>query len=324
MKYKKPILVTGSPRSGSTWVGKMIANSSSVLYIDEPFLPMGKTKSRKINVNSRRIGVCGAKFDLWFKYITEQNEADYYKYFNKTSCLSFNTLEAIKLVTGFTTTKLFMKSYWEFFAGRLNQTRPLFKDPIAVFSAEWLAQKFNMDVIVTIRHPLAFVGSLKKANWKFDLSDLVEQPLLFKDYLYPFEDQLKGYDNEKISIIDNSILLWKLIYYVIAQYQKKYKNWIFVRHEDISQQPIQYFEEIFQKLKLQYTDEIRQKIVKSSSNKNSDIEQYVWNELIRDSKKNLLSYKNRLNPEEIDKVLCETEEIAKIFYSQNESQSIFT
>ena len=32
----KPILVTGSHRSGSTWVGKMLATSPSVNYIHEP------------------------------------------------------------------------------------------------------------------------------------------------------------------------------------------------------------------------------------------------------------------------------------------------
>lgn len=32
----------------------------------------------------------------------------------------------------------------------------LCKDPIAVFSAPWLADTFDMDVVVTIRHPAAW------------------------------------------------------------------------------------------------------------------------------------------------------------------------
>jgi hypothetical protein len=34
---RHPILVTGTPRSGTTWVGKIIATSPSVGYIKEPF-----------------------------------------------------------------------------------------------------------------------------------------------------------------------------------------------------------------------------------------------------------------------------------------------
>ena len=33
----RPILVTGSHRSGSTWVGKMIASHPRVAYVEEPF-----------------------------------------------------------------------------------------------------------------------------------------------------------------------------------------------------------------------------------------------------------------------------------------------
>ena len=35
--HTKPILVTGSHRSGTTWVGKMLAATGSVGYIHEPF-----------------------------------------------------------------------------------------------------------------------------------------------------------------------------------------------------------------------------------------------------------------------------------------------
>ena len=33
----KPILLTGSNRSGTTWTGKMIASSDEVFYVEEPF-----------------------------------------------------------------------------------------------------------------------------------------------------------------------------------------------------------------------------------------------------------------------------------------------
>jgi hypothetical protein len=66
---KKAILVTGSHRSGSTWVGKMIAQSPSVVYIHEPFnLEIGPC-----------VGICSAKFNYWFTYISPENESQVYR-----------------------------------------------------------------------------------------------------------------------------------------------------------------------------------------------------------------------------------------------------
>src|SRR5947209_3701161 len=65
MNVRKPILVTGSHRSGTTWVGKMLAATPSVGYIHEPF-----------NL-THRPGICTAKFPYWFTYINEENESLY-------------------------------------------------------------------------------------------------------------------------------------------------------------------------------------------------------------------------------------------------------
>jgi len=63
----KPILVTGSHRSGTTWVGEMLASSPNLVYIGEPFNPKNYCPE-----------ICRAHFDCWFTYIIESNEAHYY------------------------------------------------------------------------------------------------------------------------------------------------------------------------------------------------------------------------------------------------------
>ena len=57
MLEKKPILVTGAHRSGTTWVGKMIVASQDVAYISEP-----------LNVWHRR-GVLKTPTQYWYTYI---------------------------------------------------------------------------------------------------------------------------------------------------------------------------------------------------------------------------------------------------------------
>ena len=54
---KKPILVTGSHRSGTTWVGKMISLNKNVGYIHEPFNIGLRPRDNKLKLNH------------WFTYI---------------------------------------------------------------------------------------------------------------------------------------------------------------------------------------------------------------------------------------------------------------
>ncbi len=222
----KPILVTGSHRSGSTWVGRMIAESPAIAYIHEPF-----------HIQHRK-GICGAEFKYWFTYISYENESVFYNDLKRTIEYAYNLSGELKA-------KNFRKDLWDilreyckFLIFRTLNFRPLIKDPIAVFSAEWLASKFDMEVIVLIRHPAAFASSLKRLNWKHPFSDFLSQPLLMKDHLYPFENEIKQYSEEEYDIIDQAILLWKLIHKMIIKYKEKHNDWIFLRHEDISQNPL--------------------------------------------------------------------------------------
>jgi hypothetical protein len=50
----RPILVTGAHRSGTTWVGRMLALVPGVEYIHEPFNPVGPA------------GICNARFDHYY------------------------------------------------------------------------------------------------------------------------------------------------------------------------------------------------------------------------------------------------------------------
>src|SRR5439155_23993534 len=60
-----PILVTGSHRSGTGWVGQVLAASPRALgYVWEPFSIL------------HRPGVCAARFEHWFPYVCAENDAD--------------------------------------------------------------------------------------------------------------------------------------------------------------------------------------------------------------------------------------------------------
>ena len=176
MVLPKPILVTGSHRSGSTWVGRMIAEAPSVCYVHEPF---------NISYPPNR-GVCNAEFKYWFTYINSENETNFNSAIKNTLELKFDFIGALQSVKSLEHVKRLYTNYWHFFRHRIQGSRVLLKDPLAFFSSEWLAEKFDMNIIIVIRHPAAFVSSVKQLNWPHPFSHFLRQPLLLKNILSAF------------------------------------------------------------------------------------------------------------------------------------------
>lgn len=310
MQKRKPILITGSHRSGSTWVGKIISESPSVAYIHEPFNPG----------NLLSIGISKAKFDYWFTYICNENELNFYHEIKNTINFNYNLLTELKRVRQLKQLKRIVREYLKNLQYKYYQMRPLIKDPIALLSTEWLQSKFNMDTVVLIRHPAAFASSIKRWNWSFPFKDFLEQPLLIKNYLYYFENEIKDHVNQEHDILEQAILLWKILHFRILQYQKKYindPNWIFLRHEDLSRQPLLNFRTLFDFLSLEFTESIQNSIKRYSSS-NNPTEGKTVHALERNSQANIKKWKTDLTPKEINKIREKVEDISCHFYSDQD------
>ena len=303
MKSKKPILVTGSHRSGSTWVGQTLAQSPHVFYIHEPF-----------NIQYPNPGVCGAKFSHWFEYVTTSSEKPYRRHLKRTVELRYNLLghflHARSIHDKFRAVKMsarFTKHRW------LN-ARPLIKDPIALMSAEWLTSTFNMSVLVMIRHPAAFVGSIKKVHWQFPFEDLLQQPKLIKHHLSSFKAEIERAVREELDIIDQAILLWNISAHMILTYREMHKKWLFIRHEDLSRAPFENFESIFRQLNIPYTHNVQNYI---QANCFPVVQgKYRPGILTRNSRANIKEWYNRLTSDEIERIKKSVKPWAESFYPE--------
>lgn len=304
----KPILVTGSPRSGTTWVGNILALSQNLLYIQEPFNPNIKYSQ----------GRCGVSFDYWFQYICSDNEEKYLNSLKNTFSLNYDINKALRDIKNLRSFKIYAGEYRRFIVSKLKNRQPLIKDPISIFSAEWIASNFDPNIIILIRNPVAFVGSMKKANWLFDFNNFLQQPLLIDKYLSGHADEIKLFATHQTNIIEGSILLWKCIYNTVHQYRQNHPDWIFLKHEDLSLNVIDSFCDLFNQLNLDMTDEIR-KNINSYSEASSKPDHLIQTlEIKRNSADNLQTYKNRLTEEEINLIKIKTEEVAGYFYSSKD------
>jgi hypothetical protein len=174
-----------------------------------------------------------------------------------------------------------------------------------------------MSVVVLMRHPAAFVSSVCKLNWQHPFSHFVEQPLLLKRYLEPFSAQVRTYALCAPSTVDQAILLWRLIHHVIREYQRGYSDWVFVRHEDISRDPLKGFQELFQTLGLPFTTHVQRTIREWSDSANPpDSDAVVGSEcaIHRNSLLSILNWKSRLTDEQIAYIRTQVEDVSRHLY----------
>lgn len=297
-----PILVTGTHRSGTTWVGKMLAADSSTAYISEP-----------LNV-LHRPGVYRTKVAHWYPYICEENQDVYLPAFHELLDFDYHLWSEIRSIRSRRDFLRMGRDFVIFYHGLMRGQRVLLKDPFAVFSMEWFAKSLNCKVVVTIRHPAAFASSLKRLNWNFDFRNLLDQPLLMRDFLEPFRGQMESVQAD--DIIAQASLLWKVIYYAVHATLERNPEFIAVRHEDLSLDPVNGFRTLYNSLGLDFTSRV-EKVIRSASSSDNPAERSskkIYATKL-DSRLNLDNWKKRLSAEEIKRVRELTEDVSELYYT---------
>ena len=200
-----------------------------------------------------------------------------------------------------------------FYNGMMRGQRMLLKDPFAVFSTSWFAKKLNFKVVVTVRHPAGFASSLKRLGWNFDFNDLLNQPLLMRDHLEPYRVQMRSIQAD--DIIGQAALLWAMIYRTVQKTRTLNPDFIVIRHEDISSEPVPGYRNLYSSLGLDYSARVERMILNSSSSENPvELPKNRVHAVKLDSRANMDNWKKRLTVDEINRIRKLTEETAELFY----------
>jgi hypothetical protein len=300
-----PILVTGTHRSGTTWVGKMLAADAFTAYIGEP-----------LNV-LHRPGVFRMKVRYWYQYICEDNEREYLPAFQELLDFDYHLWDEIRSLRSRRDVLRMGRDFFIFYNGLMRGQRILLKDPFAVFSTPWFARRLGCRVVITVRHPAAFASSLKRLNWPFDFQDLLNQPLLMRDHLEPYREAMQSVKAD--DVIGQAALLWKLIYSSVHTIQSLHPDFLVVRHEELSRDPISEYRALYEALDLEFTSRVEKTILNSSSSENPrELSRKKVHAVKLDSRANVDNWKKRLTAEEIERVRKMTEDISTFYYSDAE------
>lgn len=296
MSSAQPILVTGAHRSGTTWIGKMLALAPGVGYIHEPFSP------------ATAPGISSAAFDAYFTRITPENEARYLPQLERTLAFRYATRSQLAALRTPRDVVRAARDARAFAAARRRNARPLVKDPIALLSADWLAERFDMEVVVTVRHPAAFAASVLRLGWRHDFDS------------FAGDERLRRFDTESRQAADpleEAALLWRILYTVVDGYRADHPDWIFVRHEDAARAPLATFEHLYARLGLELTPQARRTIERSSAKENPVVAA-SRHAIELDSAASAGRWRTQLTPAEVARIRESTQDVWPRFYADED------
>ncbi len=299
MSTKKHILITGSNRSGSTWVGKVLSSNGNVDNIIEPLNPNRVQRFGKF------------KLDFWYPKLSPDGPETLQKTVHEIVSYYLSTslfdpfIRLFSSYEGHSLPKSFKKRL-----RRAMKPVKMLKDPTALFCVPFLTDRFDVLPVILIRHPAAYVLSIKEKNWWFDFENLLDQDQFFTGKLEALKDEVEQYElnKEDRSIIENASLLWKIFYTQVLEYRDRYPEWFYITHESLSLDPISEFRRMFDYLGLDFISNVENYIRKSTK-------AVQGGEFVRDSRSNATKWLEKLSSEEKEMIRSITWDIGKEFYT---------
>ncbi|MDY6782469.1 MAG: sulfotransferase [Cyanobacteriota bacterium] len=258
-KIKNWIFVTGVPRSGTTFVGKILSLPLQVDYIHEPLNPQ-----------------CGLpEITKWYRYFGsdfdfEEMQCDraIARIFNYDLTLRSNIpqkdpwhRQAMKKLIG-------SRGPFYLCLAKLNpfHTAAILKDPIALFLTEYLYFRFQVKPVIIIKHPASFVASIKRVKFSPSPDKISDRDRLTQDYFANEPDFLYRTWADPVQA---AAAFWRIAYKVLLTQASQYPHWQVITHEQISQSPVATFRQLYQNLDLPWSSSIERKIIKQTQSSNS-------------------------------------------------------
>lgn len=284
---RKPVLIVGLPRSGTTWIGSTLSTARGIKYFYEPF-------------NFSQLPDVERYAHLYLRSCDLAREFETY----------LNHVLAGKNERDFVNQKLspVYKQY------RWLPGRVLVKDVHCFFALDWIQTHTSMRIAVVVRHPCGVAESIfrlygEKVGDRL-LSRLMNQPQLIQDYLIDFQDLFERAQGfwQKFG------LFWGATYYLLQQQQKQHPNWLFIQHEELCRNPKTEYRKVFERLHLEWT--AKTDIFLNQSTSQDSGQPYVPERITRQEPN---KWKYKLEPQQIQHVMEFVRPFNLQYYSDSSS-----
>ena len=257
MRIQNWIFVTGAPRSGTTFVGKILSAPLEVDYIHEPFNPdCGIPGMEQRFLYLRKGGYGETDYQPLIEKLFE------YKISLKTGYFQNDTRwrRLVKSLVG-------SRGPFHLRMAKLNpfHTAAVIKDPVGCLLAEYLSLHYRVSPVVLIRHPVAFVASIRRIGWPLDLEPIRQQEDLVQQYFSDPRDPLWRSWSDPLDI---AAVLWRCLNRILLDQIGRHPHWFFITHEELSRRPLETFQKLYRGLDLPWSSRIARLIRRRTHSRN--------------------------------------------------------
>ena len=266
------ILLTSLPRSGSTWVFKALEQASGTLGVFEPD-----------HLDDLGLGENGMHPYLGH----DDYDIDYLRIYER----AFSG----KGSKNFSLSKSYLKQLTQNAKVSINPPKcVIIKSVYSVANTELLYQQFMPKVVVLLRNPYSVAHSIHRKWPDARLKSLLSQPKLVSEYLEPYVDLIER-AKTPYEILATRIGAYHLISISEA---KRNPSWQIFTHEELCEQPLEKFREMYEKLGLTWTLKASEWVSATNSPKVDDQVQHVN----RISSMEIGKWRQLLSTDEIDQI----------------------
>ena len=296
---RRPIVVTGCPRSGTTFVGKIIGQSPEVFYIYEPF---NDEAPHHLRLPERFIA------------LDAENGAAHRPAIDELIALGRPVTRWGKALRG----AVEYRAGEPDLAGRLaaralayrresfgKARRVCIKDPLAFFAAEWLADTYDAQVVVMLRHPGGVISSYLALDWPSEMRAIAGCNIPLADR--ELAREVAEFRPDERSALDGLLLQWRLFTRATLELKQRRPDWIFLIHDRLCLEPETYMRDVYARLDLPFSADIASRLQRdTTASAPADAEGHVQHRHSRDSRALVEEWRERLDPSVADRILAET------------------
>ncbi len=282
---KRPIFIVGHGRSGTSWIGRTLSVAARVIYYYEPCSP-----------------VITGHGDLatWFRYL-RIGERD--------------TLFEHAFDSAFGGLPFGYGWHWGFYNRPWPNYQIIVKDVASLMSIEWVADRYDPEMMIIVRHPCATILSEidKETPIQHSLEVLLNQQNLFEDHLEPYRTHIEN-ARTPLEILAT---IWATRYRVVVNALAKHPDWPILYYEDLCHDPLSEFRKLYDHFDLPWTDRVAKYVQKTSTTEVPG--RYSG---VRVSAKQLDKWKAKMTQEQVDTVRRCIEVFELPFYQGNNNWEI--
>ncbi|HLF40897.1 MAG TPA: sulfotransferase [Acidimicrobiia bacterium] len=319
VRSRGPIVVAGMARAGTSWVAEMLKAAGGFVHLNEPFNPK--------HPPGLCPGILNAPVPVGYVYVTPENAGVYRDALRDTFRFRYRHLAEIRANHAWFDLAKMAKYSGSFTLGALSRKRPLLDDPYASLASEWIADEFDGQAVVLVRHPAAMVASYRKLGYSAHLNHFLDQPMLMRDWLEPWQAEM-----EPLVMTDDRIAqvatFWRVLHHVLGEMAERSPRLHVVRYEDICLDPVGGYERLFGAVGVEFNDAARDEVIRgttgSSKNKSHSWQLSRRGFLSRtpfrpmDSKAMAAAWRKTVTPDEAARIREITEPIAGRFYGDED------